>query len=321
MRTDELVSALRRTAFIGDAAAFTDWTDALLQMELNDKLQSVFNDIVTKARAGYWLKDRVVTATANLSRYRIPPRAVVGGLEKVEWSPVGTLGTWSRLTQVPASIEQQYRASATGTPSLYTIEGDVVDLIPAPQSGFLRLSYYIRPSKLVTQQSASPGTVRGLISNVNTLARTVTVNALPFDMSLAVPAAISGTPLLDIVHPDGWHELSYVGDAVASIAGLVLTLSGTSDMSDIAVGDFVRSAEQTDWPCLPDDFHRALADISAVKVMLALGMTEKSASVQQNVANDMTRFQSLLQPRVKAEPKQIGIVRRGRGGGSPYWRW
>ena len=321
MRSDELIAAARLSAFIGDANAFTEYTTAVMLRELNDKLQTVFEDIVVKARAGYWLHGVNLTTAANVARYRIPARAVVGGLEKVELAQT-TLGPYVKLDEVPAAIAQNYETVAGGTTVVFTVSGDQVELLPAPNSAFaLRLTYYIRPSRLAISQSSTQGgdgVDRGRITAINTVARTLVVNAVPFDQSLTVPAALtSGLQSIDVVHPDGWHELSLVG-APQTFATLTFTVGGTDSMADITIGDYVRVADQTDWPCLPDDFHRCLADACAIKILLEMNIGEKAAALAANNGNDLQRFQSLLQPRVKAEPKTIGIMRRARGWGYPY---
>jgi hypothetical protein len=327
MNTTDLETACRESAAIGDASAYPDYTQARMLRELTDKMRTVFEDIVTKSRSGYWLHEKVLTTTVGKNRYRIPPRAVVGGLESVEIS-ASSGGAFYPIDQIPVTDVQTWEGTPgrQGQPLVYTVIGDQVELIPTPSSVIsVKFTYYIRPSTLVPQQSTTigGGTIRGLITNVNTGARTVSVAVLPFDQSLSAPAAItSGLQTIDIVHPNGWHELSMV-DAPQTVSGVgpfTITLGGTDSMEDIEVGDFVRVSDQTDWPCLPDDFHRPLADIAAVKILIELHLGEKAAILGENVSNDVSRFRSLLYPRVKAAPKQVGIVRRARGAGFPYGR-
>lgn len=314
------------SAFIGDGNAFTEFTDARVLIELNDKLQTAFEDIVVKSRAGYWLHEFIYTTVANDADYRIPARAVVGGLEKVEIASVST-GPYLKLSEIPSSEAQLYRSTQLGgpqTPYVFTVVGDLVECIPTPPAGyFLKLTYYIRPSRLRISQSSTQGgdgVDRGRITAVNVGARTVTVNVLPFDQSLTAPAAItSATSTLDVVHPDGWHELSYVG-ATQTLSGTVITFTDTQDMTDILVGDYVRVADQTDWPCLPDDFHRCLADTVAIKILIMQDLEAKAALLTDNAGNDVLRFKSLLLPRVKAEPKSIPLMSRSRGYTYPWWR-
>jgi len=323
VRSDEILTSVRFDAFIGDATAFSEYTDARLLAECNDKLMTVFGDIVVKARSGYWLKDTIMATSSTRSRYRIPYRAVAGGLEKVEISD-SVNGPWCKLTEVTASQSAPYEGASTTKrrPIVYTVQGDQVELLPAPDAVYqLRLSYYVRPSRLVPQQSSTlgGGTVRGLITAVDTTLRTLTTAVLPFDQELAAPAAISsGVQRIDVVHPNGWHELALVNttQTIAGVGPFTFTVGGTDDMSDIEVGDFIRVAEQTDWPCLPDDFHRCLADIVAVKIMVEMNMAEKSATLADNVQADMLRFRSLLTPRVKAEPPVVPLT---LGGNTYAW--
>lgn len=321
MRTEELEAAVRQSAFIGDANAYPAYTQAIVVSELNDKLQSAFEDIVVKARNGYWLHEFVYTTVVNVARYRIPPRSVVGGLEKVEIAAAISGQPFNKLEQIPQSIIQNYEGQSPGFPYVYTVQGDMVEVVPQPTAGMaLRLTYYARPSRLVPSQSDPNGTVRGKVTAINTGTRVVTVNALPLDQSLTAPVAITtANQTLDIVHPDGWHELSLVG-ATQTLSGLNITIGGTDSLGDVQGGDFVRVADQTDWPCLPDDFHRALADCAAIKILYELHMLEKAQALELNNGFDLQRFKALLQPRVKADPKVIPVLRRSRGWGYPGWR-
>lgn len=325
MNTTDLITAVRESATIGTAAQYQDYDDARMLRELNDKLCTVFEDLVTKSRSGYWLHTKLQNTVAGRAKYRIPPRAVVGGLESIEIATTSG-GALYEIPEIPASDIGFYEGQPgrTGQPVCYAVVGDQVTLVPAPASAIsFKMYYYARPSKLVTQQSTTlgGGTVRGQVTSITNIAlRQVTVNAIPFDMSLAVPAAMtSGSQSIDIVHSDGWHELSVI-DNTQTFAGNVITIGGTDDLSEIELGDFVRVADQTDWPCLPDDFHRCLADAAAVKILIELHLGEKSEMLAANNGNDLTRFRSLLYPRVKAAPKQVGIMRRSRGSAFPYGR-
>lgn len=327
MNSADLLTALRYTAWIGDAAAYTAYTDARLLVELDNKLNSVFADIVIKARNGYWAKEIIATTVIGRSRYRIPYRSAVGGLEKVEVAD-STGGSWYRCKEVPLSEAQVYEGPLSGNPGqpiVYTIQGDQVELLPTPSAVVpLRFTYYIRPSRLVPQQSttAGGGTVRGLITAHNTTLRTLTVALLPLDQDLTPPAAITtANQLIDVVHPNGWHELALVGAAqtIAGVGPFTITIGGTADLSDIEDGDFVRVAEQTDWPCLPDDFHRSLADVAAIKVLIEQSRPDNAAAVEGNVGNDLERFRSLLLPRVKSEPKTIPVSLKTRGYSQSTW--
>jgi hypothetical protein len=285
--------------------------------ELTDKLRTVFEDLVVKSRCGYWLHERVFTTTPGNNRYRIPPRAVVGGLEAISINSV-TNSAFYEIPEVPVNDMVTFEGTPgrLGQPVVYVVIGDVIELIPTPSTVFqIKMTYYVRPSQLVPQQSnsLSPFGILGLITAVNPTARTVTIAQIPYDQNTV--NVLANNVQCDIVHPDGWHELSLV-DSRATFTGggpFTVTMGGTDDMSQVAVGDFLRAADQTDWPCLPDDFHRTLADVTAVKMLIELHLSEKAGLLATNAGNDVARFRNLLYPRVKSAPKQFGIMRRSRG--------
>lgn len=320
MRSEQLESRARQAAFIGEAANYTEFTQQRMFDALNDVLVTRFSEVILTARTGYWLKKFVYTASASQARFAIPPRSLLGGLEKVEVS-LNSGVTFYALEQVPASQIQRYQTNPNpGNPWVYWIEGDIVEVVPAANTGMLvRLSYYIRPSLLVASQSDPNATVRGRITAINTSGRTVTVNAVPFDQSLAVPAAItSAVQSIDIVHPDGWHELALVG-ATQTLAGSVFTVGGTDPLTDVRIGDFVRVAEQTDWPPLSDEFHPTLAEQAAIEILTDLHLLEKAGAIELKAGLAMGKLKSKLQPRVKSEPKQIGLSMKARGWPNTGW--
>lgn len=316
MRSDELIAAVQLNATIEDG--HEDYGVWALLKELNAKLSSVFEDVVTKARAGYWLKHVTVVTQAGQARYRIPPRACVGGLESVELA-VTVGGRFRALDEVPNTDVPTYQGTDK-QPHSFTCFGDTVLLLPTPNQAFpLRLNYYLRPSRVLTSQSSVTGVVmgsdnvvRGRVDAVDPALRTIEVNVIPFDQLLATPAAItSQLQTIDVVRPDGWHEVVLIG-APQTFVGTTITVGGDQDMGDIQVGDFVRVAGQTDWPCLPEDFHQALADVASIKICLQRDMAAKSTSLAENTQGDLLRFRSMLLPRVKSQPKEIPFTLRGR---------
>ena len=318
MRSEQLEARARQAAFIGDAANYTEYPQSKLFDCLNDALVTRFSDVILTARTGYWLKKFVYTATAGQARFAIPPRSLLGGLEKVEVS-IDSGANYYALDIIPASEIQRYQTAAqTGNPWVYWIEGDIVEVVPACTVGMLvRLSYYIRPSQLVAAQSDPNGTQRGRITGI--AGRVVTVNAIPLDQSLTSPVAMtSGLQSIDIVHPDGWHELALVG-AAQTFSGLNITIGGTDPLTDVRVGDFVRVADQTDWPPLSDEFHPTLAEQTAIEILTDLNLLEKAQALELKAGLAMGKLRSKLVPRVKSEPKQIGLTSRTRGYPNTGW--
>ena len=306
-----------------DEDTHPDYTDARLLIELNDSFTTKFQRAVVDSRGQYWQQTAIIPIATNpTTRIRLPARAIK--LAKVELG-VGSPLEYKDLFEITedASSYYEHPTNVTGRPLWYVARGDQIELVPPADntnSQTLRLKYYIRPSRLVTSQSSTLGGAavdRGRITGFNIGLRQITVNALPFDYSLGTPAAItSALQSIDVVHPDGWHELAMVSET-QTIAGLVFQLSGTTAMDRIQVGDYVRVAGQTDWPPIPDDYHRCLADITASKVLIQQANPDKAGGLVSDVNADFERFTSQLAPRSntlnRRRDEQVATVRLNCG--------
>lgn len=309
---------LRLNTLLEDTAV--DYTDAVLLTELNDSLTTKFQQLVLDADSGYWLQTTTANTTTGQAMYRIPPRSI--GLSKVEIVGVNAANaSYCRLPRTTEGHSDMFQTTVggVGTPQCFVTRGDQIVLLPTPDnSGYtLRISYYIRPSKLTPSQNTVSGTDRGRVTNINVSTRVITVNALPFDQSLTVPVAItSALQQVDVVHPNGWQELALVG-ATQTISGLNVTVGGTDDLSEIQVGDYLRAADQTDWAPIPVDFHRCLVDVASVKVLIQQDNQRKAAGIASDVNADIGRFSTLISQRVKEEPvtvrANLPFLRRGWG--------
>lgn len=306
VRSDEIIERLRASAYIGTATYYPEYTDAKLLNEINDRLRSVFSDAVVAARAGYWLSERVETTSDGV--VYVPPRAVTGGLESLAWL---WNGRYRMLDEITPEEADRY-ADVTGSPRAFHADAERARIVPAPSgTETVRLRYYLRPSLLVAQQSS--GTIRGRIDSVNAATRQATVNALPFDQLLSTPAAIASGAAVDVVRPSGWFSPLVVSET-CSISGLVVTLAGMTEAeftASVRVGHYLRAAGQTDWPAIPEEYHRTVADAAAVKVLMEMGLQQKADTLSASASVEFQRFVSLINPRTKSSPKRVRL--------RPYW--
>lgn len=310
MHTDELIAAVRASGQL--PSADPTFNDARVLQELTDMQLQLFERLLVNTREGHLLQQKIQATVAGTSIYRLPHRAITQGAESVE---LAASGRYRQLTKVGARDASAWEGT-TGEPGAFAVRGDSVQLFPTPDSVYsLRVHYYLRPSRLVPQQLADPSTERGRILAIDLVARTLTVNAVPFDQTIEPPEAIeTGHQLIDVIRPDGGHSLVLV-DAPQSVDDSdTFTLPVGTDISQVRVGDYVRAAQQSDWPQLPPEFHRTLADATAAAICLAKGMTAKAQSIAGKVSADVERYTDLLTPRVKDQPKIIkpryGVVRR-----------
>jgi len=322
MRSDELVDRVRKAADIGLVASWPDFPDSRILQELTERHQQLMGDEEVRARAGYGVQAVTLTTTAGQDLYPVPARAIGGALEKLEIQ-FGGQGRFYQLVREEVSGSEVWDfgpTAAAGTPGRFCVRDGFVQLYPPPSAGLsLRFTFYIRPSQMVTSQSSTlggDGVVRGRITALDTTARTVTVSVVPFDQLLAVPAVItSALQLIDIVRPGGTFALSMF-DVPQTLAGLVFTLGGTTSMARVQVGDFVRVADQTDWPMgLPEESHRMVANRAAAEVARDVGVEEKVSMLASVAEADLARFRRMRSPQVKSAPVVIPLrpmASRGR---------
>ena len=308
MDATQLLAKLRQQAFIGSAQSYTEYDDIKLLGEMSEKLRTDFPIFAVEARAGYLLKATTAATTAtNLSRIRVPARAFMNGLHSVECQDAN--GKYFPLEE--ALPEDHYlfeRQTSAQLPRKFMFSGGHITLLPAPtQPVTLRIRYYLRPSKLTASQNSVNGTDRGRVTAVN--GTTVTVNALPFDNLPTTPIVITSGATLDVIQTSGWYEPVVVSQ-VGTIAGLVITFPTSVDAS-VQVGDYVRVADQSDWPMLPEDFHDILPSDAALWVLAQMGLDDKSLT--QKVGAQYQKFRDSLQPR----RQQSGYSLPMRFGGRP----
>lgn len=272
MDSAELIAATRITGALPEADP--TYSDSRILEELHNALTTVFGRPIVITREGYWRRSLDVAVTADRTRYRLPHRAVIGSAEAI--------GIFQNGSQCHFKPD-------------YTFEGDQIVLSGLSGGAYtLRIRYYLRPSKLVEPQE------EGRVTAVDPSALTVTLDSLPLDQESGLE--IDGTGPLDIVHSNGWHELSLAEVTPTGIAGNVVTFPAGTDLEIVEVGDYLRAADQTDWPALPDDFHRTLADAAAVQILLSKGDLQKAQALSSKVNSDLERFVQLMQPRVKDTP-------------------
>lgn len=309
MRSDELVDRVRKAADIGSVAAWPDFPDSRILQELTERHQQLMGDEEVRARAGYGVQTQVLTASAGQDMYPVPSRAIGGAFEKLE---AFSQSSWRQLVRDDVSGSEVFEGRAAGNSLRYSVRDGFVQLYPPPSAGLqLRFTFYIRPSQIVLSQSSTlggAGVDRGRITAIDAVLRTVTVNAMPFDQLPTAPAVIvSGGAQIDIVRPAGTFALSMF-DVPQTFAGLVLTLGGTTSMGRVQIGDYVRVANQTDWPMgLPEESHRMVANRAAAEIARDIGMDEKMQLLASVAEADLQRFRRMRDPQVKTRPTVIPL--------------
>lgn len=297
MDDSDLITSIRYSAFISDSDP--EYTDARLRIEAWNMLMTSFADSMVRSRQGYWRQEQLTTLVSGQRNYRIPARALVSTIDLVEVLQ----GSDYRKLHAAEIRDVGGLESKSGDPVWYIVENDTIKLFPTPTAaGTMRIKYAVRPSQLVQEQTA------GLITAVDTSARTLTMAARP--VVRATAASLAAADLADVVHAGGCYDLGVCNATVSGVTGAgpyVYTFAAGTDLSRVAVGDYLRAAGETDWPQIPTEFHRTLADATAAAILVHKGATAKAQVLASKVGSELERMRSIIEPRAKFDP---AVLRR-----------
>lgn len=313
-----------------------DYTDRVLLRELTHAQQTKFPRLIVDAKANYWLQFADYQTTPGQRYYRLPARALT--LSKIELGPTDA-ATVSGFIRLPETNEDRINIwesppSSRGQPLRFVLRGDSVFLDPPPDTAYtLRVWYYVRPQILTPPLVVNNA---GLVLTVNTTTRVVTMAAAIQGWTQSTGTftgnITSSSGFFDIIatggglsstNRGGWRELA-VCDAAASIdaTGLIVTFAPGVDVSRVQNADVLRLAGQSEWPSLPDEYHRCLVDVATIKVLTQRDFLDKAADYAGDVAADIERFAYLIADRVQEDPSphraDLPSLRMGRYFGG--WR-
>lgn len=292
-----------------------DYTDARIRLEINDVLRTVFARSVVNARGGYWLHSVTQDLTADTSYYQIPTRALAGGLQRVEIRPTASDDFYVLREVSPYEVAERDTATAAD-PYGYWLEADHIRLVgtPSNSNADIRFWYYVKPPRLM-QEQITGSVYDGTITSINTSTRVALMAVTPVDRDSG--SAITTSTTVDVVSSTGGHDLHVIGATLTDVtSNTSVTFASGTDLSRVKVGDVVRAQDQSDWPMLPQEFHRTLADAAAAVILAGgIGAVEKAGGLSGKIANDIERLEDLLQPRVKDNVRKLrprhGELRRG----------
>lgn len=319
MDDSDMLAAVRASSGLPDN--HPDYTDARIRLELNDCLRTVFARSVVNSRGGYWLHSTTQDLAAAQAYYRIPFRALAGGLQRIEVRATSS-SRWQEIREVASWQVGTLDTDTSALPWGYWLEADHVRLVGVPSSSDadIRFWYYVRPSRLM-QEQITGAVYDGTITSINTSTRVALMAVTPVNRDTA--SAITTSTLVDVVSAKAGHDLHVIGATLTNVtSNTSVTFASGTDLSRVAVGDVVRAQDQSDWPMLPQEFHRTLADATAAIILAGgIGAVEKAGGLSGKVAKDIERLEDLLRPRVKDNVRKLlpryGELRRGRGRG----RW
>jgi hypothetical protein len=321
MQTDAFIERVRQATQI--ASSDEDWSDSAVLAEAQQCIQERFSQPLVNARSGYWLYVQDSTTVPGQSFYRIPPRAIVQGLELFCTSLSANPGvSWYQLGVLTQSQSVDYlQQQWSGIPQMFAYEADGLVLYPQPQVAQpFQFRFYLRPAALVLP----PG--------YGQLLSAVSKTQLIVNSPDAGPAPWTAGSKLDIRNLDGSCEAVAIDLTVASVVDgtNVLTLNLSTPLTDDQFSRLRSDSTQavmtadTTWVVpLVAELCTSLASYTGAVILVDKGDSEKGAQLVSRCESSLRSAIDLMIPRVKDRPYVVvtrGTYLRRRVGFRRGWR-
>lgn len=290
--TTEMITWTRKEATLSRLS--TEYTDDVIMGLLNKTMDEVLAPLVAAARSGYWCHTFTRTLGVGNASVRLPPRTCPA-IEQVDISADGV--NWAPLAEAleaeaPDWMQEHGRDPY---PAAYVVRSSYLHLLPAAAVAGtqIRLKSVVRPNKLVSTQSG------GLITGIDLDANTLTLNSMPVSMPGSLP--LSGSLYFDIIEPRGNFELALC-DAVGTILDPTHVQIGSQySLARVEAGDYLRCANQSEWPQLPKEFHSAVGSIAALPILRQRDLYERADKLAEATGNALQRLREHITPRVRVQ--------------------
>jgi hypothetical protein len=245
----------------------------------------------------YFLWVDVIPLQANVTKYNIPYRAIGNKLRDVSFQDGnGNLREMTRIGIGDLPTWNNAYGSNTQVVYAFFIQNNQICLVPEVNTsltGYLKVSYYIRPNSLVLLEAVAP------ITSIDRNTGVLTVSNLP--------ANYNTNQKYDLVTVKSPHRCSKIELSVLSVSTLSNTI--TLDVSDIPaeleVGDHVCLATESAIPQIPSDLHVVLAHRVVTRCLEALGDSEGLSNANQKLAEYEVKMMPIIDNRVEDAPRRI----------------
>ena len=280
-----LIAQIKRRALIPTSQNLFTSSD-IIDM-LNEELQNRIVPYIMNVREDYFLTYDEITQDGTQTEIDIPYDAIGNKINQITLYTSTTddsfYATIPRLT--PSQINDYFGG--------YYIEGNKIKLYPkAISSGKLRIYYYKRPSEIVASTRWS------IVSTINTNTSIV--------CSTNLPANITTGSEIDIVkNIQPWDTIKET--TAGTVSGATVNLS---DTSDISVGYYVCSKDESPFAQIPQDTIPLLIQSVVVRMMEYMGDTNGLQAGLLTYAQMESDNRGLISPRVDAQPKKISVKNR-----------
>jgi len=298
--TDDLVTAVRRLAYLPDAS---DITAAEILTRADEELVTIVADCMKSAREGFWLTHEDQALSPSVKSYPIPRRALGRGVVGVQM--VTSDGVAFTIPQIDPVVGWNGR-TVTINSYCYSFQADNIVFPSPPPSGYsLRVQYMRETNRLVPTSSCAA------------------IEYASSTTSLHVTGSPSTWPVgyyLDIVRGDAPFDLSYVDLVLSGGAGTTTILLDpatpivTADFVDLSTypndrADYLCPRDTTCYPPLPIAYQPVLEAAVAAQVAESLKDSETADMLGRRLERRKRAAADITEPRNQEGSRPITRIR------------
>lgn len=274
MLTSELIAQVR---LMGSITSDTVDADILLHADM--EVQSRLLPFVRNINDDYLV--RAVDIPIVNGRAPIPARAAGAAVRLVQLITGGQLYTLPRIDPMydpgtPPSSAQPY--------GFYFDAGSIC-VLPSASSGTLRVRYFARPGKLV--------------SNADTTRCAPITAVTPGATTTAVTSTYAGSQPIDVISSGPAHQHKAISVTPPA------AIPNDSIFEAIAVGDYVSQADSSPFVALPEEMASVLVSRTAARILAAAGYVDEASYQDGRALEQLEQAALLLRPRADGNPKRM----------------
>lgn len=305
LTSDKLIRSIKRRAFIpNDQVTFTN--DDFLEIATEEITLGLMEQIIT-ARGNYLVYHVDIPLVSGQTAYSIPSRAHGSKLREASINSASNPEeVIYDLVQIDVEeVGDLQKFYSFNTQSCFYLKNDKViiseDIVN--DSYVLRMYFYMRPNKLVTNDRA--GIISTVVDSTEVVGlETVPVKVLSFT---SLPKHFTSSLSYDMVGHESPNKILNFSISPVSINLTLKTISfRTSDLiEDVSAGDYVTQAEETIVPNLPTEYHPIVAQRTARACLEALNDDTGYAKATAKLGEMEKAVLKIVSNRVEGSPKKI----------------
>jgi hypothetical protein len=288
--TTQLVARIRDRAQVPDSGSSTAFGST--DQEILDLAYEVATTRLVPAirgvRENYLATYQDTALTASTASVPVPRDAQASQVQHV--AIVDTNGRPAPLFECELGEWIYLNPTATGRPSRFYIEGDLIRLWPtvAASGDTLRVRYFRRLSTFVPVASCYPVASTG--------ATTIVVTGSP--------GATFDETGIDVVQVEPPFRV-LLDDNAANLVTSTFTVAASASTSEVSVGDYVCLHMETCVPGVPAELHACLIGMGAAALLRKEGFLPEYQAEQADAEQQLARVISMMENRADKAPNFI----------------